>query len=269
MTAFCQSFALVNQEGAEFQHAGPLLAPTKPNCSAVKTEEKEGLWEVARGATAQSRSHGRPRKYVPSQHSDKMIRTAYIDFRKRGDRAVLLRAALRLGWPSHVVSRRARELGVVPVAQQRPWSRPELAILKNGVLLGAETIRRQLRKEGFHRSISSILAEKRHALVPLKIDHSAREVALSLGVDPHKVLLWIRRGLLLARRRNGSRWMISADAVRDFVFAYPQQFDLAKADKLWLLELLEGKQKKRRSPQRKKMEDTPLPPGSYPCLGSR
>lgn len=244
MTASCHDFAVLEQHRAQLPLSGPLFAQSKLYRATRKTEKKEGFWQVAKSATAQSRSHGRPRKYIPSQHSDKMIRAAYIHFRKHGDRSILQSTAMRLGWPSHAVSRRARELGVVHVPLQRPWSRTELAILKKGILLGAETIRRQLREKGFHRSIGSILAEKRRALVPLRIDHSARQVAFSLGVDPHKVLLWIRWGLLSARRKNSSRWLISAEAIRNFVFAHPQQFDLAKADKLWLLKLLEGKYKK-------------------------
>lgn len=216
-------------------------------CDSANGEERR-IWEVPRSAIAQSRSHGRPRKYVASHHSDKMIRSAFIDFRKHGDRTILRNASLRLGWPSHAVSRRARELGVAPVTQQRPWSRQELAILKRGILFGAETIRRQLREKGFHRSISSILAEKRSAMFPFKMHYSAREVAFGLGIDPHKVLLWIRRGHLSAQRsmREASRWMISADAVRTFVFTYPDQFDLAQADKFWLLKLLRGEHKKER-----------------------
>jgi hypothetical protein len=233
--------------GPKLPPSGPFFAQSKLYRATNKTEKKEGFWEVAKSATAQSRSHGRPRKYIPSHHTDKMIKAAYIHFRRHGDRSILHSTAMRLGWPSHAVSRRARELGVVPVALQRPWSRTELGILKKGILSGAETIRRQLREEGFHRSIGSILAEKTRALVPLAVDHSARQVAFSLGVDPHKVLLWIRRGLLAARRKNSSRWLISAEAIRTFVFAHPQHFDLAKADKLWLLKLLEGKYKKRRT----------------------
>lgn len=230
--------------GTSYRPRGRFSPQSKPYRATRNTEKKEGFWEVAKSATAQSRGHGRPRKYIPNQHSDRVIRAAYIHFRKQGDRSILRSTAMQLGWPSHAVSRRARELGVVPVPSQRPWSRTELAILKKGILLGAETIRRELREKGFHRSIGSILAEKRRALVPLKIDHSARKVALSLGVDPHKVLLWIRQGLLSARRKNSSRWLISAEAIRTFVFAHPQHFDLAKADKLWLLKLLEGKYKK-------------------------
>ncbi len=247
MTASCHGFVVLG----ETRGTPPLSGRFSPNARFITQhatgDKKEGFWEVAKSATAQSRGHGRPRKYIPSQHSDKMIRAGYIHFRKYGDRSMLHSTAMRLGWPPHAVSRRARELGVAPVPSQRPWSRTELAILKKGILSGAETIRRQLREEGFHRSIGSILAEKRRALVPFTMDHSARQVAFRFGVDPHKVLLWIRKGLLSARQKNSSHWLISAEAIRHFVFAHPQQFDLAKADKLWLLKLLEGKYKKRRT----------------------
>jgi hypothetical protein len=213
MTASCHGFAVLEQHRVQLPPSGPLLAQSKPYRATSNTEKKEGFWEVAKSATAQSRGHGRPRKYIPNQHSDKVIRAAYIHFRKHGDRSILHSTAMRLGWPSHAVSRRARELAVVPIPTQRPWSRTELAILKKGILSGAETIRRQLREKGFHRSIGSILAEKRQASIHSAIDYSARQVAFSLGVDPHKVILWIRRGLLAARRKNSSRWLISDEAI--------------------------------------------------------
>jgi hypothetical protein len=64
----------------------------------------------------------------------------------------------------------------------------------------------------------------------------------------HKVLAWIRRGILAAERRGTNRtqrqggdiWWISDRAVRRFILRYPEEIDLARVEKIWFLDLLTG-----------------------------
>lgn len=199
--------------------------------------------EMDRHAARQEQRPGRPRKYKPTKRTDRIIRAAYLDSRKGADPAVVQRAAARLGWPRQAVARRAAELGVAGSLRERPWSEHESAIVEGHSKAGAETIRQRLRHAGFQRSARSILAEKKR----LKIEtgnewYSARQAAAGLGVDPHKVIRWIKKGLLVAKRGKHptSPWSIKANDLRDFVFAHPEQIALGQADQLWLLKVLRG-----------------------------
>lgn len=186
---------------------------------------------------------GRPKKYIPTRRTDAIIKSAYLEFRRRGDHSTLRRAASSLNWPRYAVSRRATELGVSVRIHDRPWSKTELVVLQQAVQLGAESIRRRLNARGFKRSLGSILAKRKSIQSETNRGQcSARQAALGLGIDPHKVSQWIRRGLLVAKRAGykGSRWSISLTALRDFVFEHPEHIDLAQADKTWLLGVLKS-----------------------------
>jgi hypothetical protein len=198
---------------------------------------------MQRNAGRRERHYGRPRKYIPTKRADRIIKAAYLELRRHGDYSALKRAAEDLNWPRYAVSRRAAELGVSRRIGERPWSKLELMILGKTVELGAETIRQRLNARGFKRPIGSILAKKKSIQAETSGSlHSARQAALGLGVDPHKVSEWIRRRLLAAKRggQKNSRWFISTAALRDFVFQHSEHIDLAQANKTWLLEVLRG-----------------------------
>ena len=76
--------------------------------------------------------------------------------------------------------------------------------------------------------------------------YSANSLALAFGVDVHKVLTWIRRGLLAGSRRGtfrrpeqgGDTWWIPKNQVKRFIIRCPEEIDLARVEKFWFLDLI-------------------------------
>lgn len=73
---------------------------------------------------------------------------------------------------------------------------------------------------------------------------SARQAALIFGVDVHKVLGWIDRGLVrgtkVAHIGPQGTWHIAPSELRRFAFDSPGAYDIRKVDHLLLLDLLGG-----------------------------
>jgi hypothetical protein len=176
---------------------------------------------------------------------DNVIREAYWK-QRRGDRNALKTVARQLAWSRDAISRRGAELGVTR-AKERPWLAAEDQILERFGHLAPAAIQHRLANAGFRRSITAIQIKLRRCRIKQNLDgYSACGLADAFGVDVHKVLLWIRRGLLSATRRGTERraiqggdiWWISQAAARRFVLRAPEEIDLARVEKIWFLDLL-------------------------------
>jgi len=188
----------------------------------------------------------RARKYLRSAEVDQVIREAYEAWRTRGDRKAIKLAAKRIEWPRWMVKLRARQLGLTRV-KESPWSNTELAILDQFGWMQPETLAVKLRERGFQRSVSGITQMRTRQMAGANgAWFTARGLAKLLGIDDHKVLRWIRAGLLPARRRGTNRteaqggddWLIMRTAVRQFLIEHPVEYDLDKVDKYWFIDLL-------------------------------
>ena len=113
--------------------------------------------------------------------------------------------------------------------------------------LPVSSIRLRLAEQGFERSCAAIRVKVTRLRVKANLDgYSACALAAALGVDAHKILLWIRGGLLAAKRRGTQRvpdqggdiWWITRRAVKQFVLRAPEEIDLARVEKLWFLDLV-------------------------------
>lgn len=187
------------------------------------------------------------RKYVPTPVIDQAIRDAYQKQRQR-DRKALQAVGVRIGWSRNAVSKRGAELGVAR-AKERPWTVPEKELLERFGHLAPSGIRRQFSAAGFSRSIAAIQIKLNRTRIKRNLEgYSANSLAGALGLDVHKILTWIRRGLLTAERRGTERtqtqggdiWWISDRAVKRFVLRVPEEIDLARVEKIWFLDLLTG-----------------------------
>jgi hypothetical protein len=187
------------------------------------------------------------RKYVPTSEIDAVIREAYHK-QRQGDRQALTLASRRLGWSRNAVCKRGAELGVTRT-KERPWAPWEEDLLERFGHLAPSGIRRQLAAFGSFRSIAAIQVKLTRARIKQNLDgYSANSLAIAMGVDVHKTLAWIRRGLLSAERRGtnrnesqgGDTWWISHRAVKRFVLRAPEEIDLARVEKIWFLDLLTG-----------------------------
>jgi hypothetical protein len=113
--------------------------------------------------------------------------------------------------------------------------------------LAPSGIRSRLAARGFARSIAGIQVKLNRDRIKQNLDgYSACGLARALGIDVHKVMGWIRRGLLSAERRGtertdrqgGDTQWITQEAVRRFILRAPEELDLARVEKIWFLDLL-------------------------------
>lgn len=185
------------------------------------------------------------RKYVPTAGIDEAIRVAYR-LQRQGDRGALSSVSSTIGWPREAVCKRGAELGL-PRIKEKPWTPAEEQILERWGHLAPSGIRSRLAASGFARSIAGIQVKLNRNRIKQNLDgYSACGLARALGVDVHKVLGWIRRGLLNAEHRGtdrtdkqggDTRW-ITRKEVRRFVLRAPEELDLARVEKIWFLDLL-------------------------------
>jgi hypothetical protein len=187
------------------------------------------------------------RKYIPSITIDTIIRNAYFK-QRQGDRNALKIAGRQIGWSRSAVSKRGAELGVTRI-KESPWTTAEEEILERFGYLAPTGIQRRLAAAGFRRSVAAIQVKSNRFRIKRNLDgYSACALADAFGVDVHKVLVWIRRGLLRAERRGtdrtaaqgGDTWWIPNRDVRRFILRSPEEVDLARVEKIWLLDLLTG-----------------------------
>jgi hypothetical protein len=184
-------------------------------------------------------------KYVPTAVVDALIRTAYGQ-QRGGDRTALKRVAEKLGWPAYAVARRGAELGLSRT-KEKQWSPEEEAILFECGHLTRSGVQRRLRLAGYQRTCAAIALKMTRMRVKSNLDgYSAHSLATAMGVDVHKILSWISRGLLEAERRGtdrtprqgGDSWWITHKAVRQFVLRAPDEIDLWRVEKFWFLDLI-------------------------------
>jgi len=192
-------------------------------------------------------SNRHKRKYVPTPEIDLVIREAYRK-QRQGDRSALKTVSSQLGWTRNAVCKRGAELGVTRT-KERPWSAKEEELLEQFGHLAPSGIRRAMAASSSFRSIAAIQAKLTRSRIKQNLNgYSANSLADALGVDVHKVLLWIRRGFLNAERRGTARmesqggdiWWISRRAVKRFVLRAPEEIDLARVEKIWFLDLITG-----------------------------
>jgi hypothetical protein len=212
-----------------------------PMAAAAAPESMSG------GTISNDASVRHKRRYIPTASIDAAIREAYRR-QRQGDRNALKTASRQLGWPRSAVSRRGAELGITR-AKESPWTRSEEDILERFGHLAPSGIQSKLVSAGFNRSIAAIQVKLHRNRIKQNLNgYSANSLADALGVDVHKILLWIRRGLLKAERRGtaridsqgGDTWWIADRAVRKFIFQAPEEIDLARVEKIWFLDLITG-----------------------------
>jgi hypothetical protein len=184
-------------------------------------------------------------RYAPSPAIDELIRAAY-EKQRLGDRLALTVVSRKLGWPRYAMAKRGAELGVTRI-KERVWSECEEEILNRYGHLPISAVQRRLLQSGFERSCAAVQVKVTRLRIKQNLDgYSACSLALAFGVDVHKVLGWIHRGLLKAVRRGterqssqgGDTWWITHRDVQRFVLRAPDEIDLARVEKFWFLDLL-------------------------------
>ena len=183
--------------------------------------------------------------YRSSPETDAEILRAYM-LQRTGNRQALNTVARKLGWTKDAVVRRGAQLGVTRI-KELPWSPDEERILEESGHLTAAAIQTRLVQAGYRRSCAAVQVKLVRLRIKRNLDgYSANALARAFGVDVHKVISWIGRGLLEAARRGtartgrqgGDTWWITHQAVKRFVYRAPEEIDLARVEKFWFLDLL-------------------------------
>ncbi len=178
------------------------------------------------------------KKWVWNEIADDLLRRLY-DPTVRGRSQEI---ADRLKVPRWVVNHRAGELGLSRT-KDRPWSSEEEAYLEaNFHHASVKAMAVKLK-----RSPTAVkLKAKRLGLRKYDEGYTASSLAEALGVDPHWVLSRIRSGKLRASHRGtnrtvhqgGDSWLITDEAVIDYLANHPYDIELRKVDSLWFMDLV-------------------------------
>lgn len=159
------------------------------------------------------------------------------------------RLARRLQVPKWRLVRWAATLGLTqPTPDRRPWTATDDAHLEARLCAGRslEVIARELR-----RSVTACAVRAKRQQISRRSCRpgmSARQFALAMGVDSHKVTRWIARGHLRATPfgtartpgQGGDEWVITDQAIRRFLRGHPADYSLRQVDQVWFLGLVFG-----------------------------
>jgi hypothetical protein len=156
--------------------------------------------------------------------------------------------AKELQLPAWKLSRRAGQLGIRVVRLKQPdWQSAELRVLARYREEGAPTVRQELARAGFQRSLEAVrskikaLGERLQGPANGEV-FSAHFVASKMGVDEKTVVRWIYRGLAAAQTSAG--WRITPRSLRAWIANHPFEIELSKIDRKdwpWFIALLAGK----------------------------
>ena len=176
-----------------------------------------------------------PKKYRWTLERDALLHERY-DSRVKGRAAEI---AADFGWPKWVVTRRAQQLGIAHVKEPR-WTAEQDAFLQEHA--GVRTPLWISKRIG--RTLTAVVVRLKRLHISRRVRDglTARDLALCFGIDVHGVTRWIDQGKLAAKRRGTDRardpYVVSPQAIRQFVRCYPMLFRLDKVDQLWFMDLV-------------------------------
>lgn len=192
------------------------------------------------------KTRGYQRQAPATERDDRLIRAYYA--RPTHAYGGLKKLAAQTGRTKGWLAARARQLGLITGPLKAPdWTPAELAILEEYGHESDTKLQHRLRKAGFLRTTGAIAGRYYRCRIPRdRTDPdcwSANQVAFLMGMDAHRVLRWLHRGLLAAHKGQGDQRVahqIRRADLRAFLLTYPGEWDHRGCDHLWLIELLAG-----------------------------
>jgi len=157
------------------------------------------------------------KKYFFDEVADRLIAECYDSSTETIDRL-----SQTLALPRWAVKKRAQALGLSRT-KEKPWSQKEMAYLETNLhRLSLAVLARKL-----NRTVTAVaLKAKRLGIKKSEEGYTARSLAQAFGVDDHKVVRWVQRGILKASRRNSGR-------PHDLYFISDQE-------EVWFIDVLAG-----------------------------
>jgi hypothetical protein len=157
----------------------------------------------------------------------------------------LINHARKFNMPRWALYQRALKIGAVQSChQKRKWEDKEVKILKKNARYAPLTIKKQLERAGFKRSIESIVLKRKRMRLLSNLERmSACLCAEFFGVDLHWILNQIRSGLLKAEvirhdREGKTNYFIREEELRNFIITHPALVDLRTVEKYYFIELV-------------------------------
>jgi len=192
------------------------------------------------------------RKYFFTPEMDEQIRRIYqteVGIKAVAYAGPVKALAAKFGMPRWRVSRRALELGLLPIGKKdAPWTEQELEILERYAHLTPPRVQIRLKNAGFHRTQQAIQVKRKRSHISINSadGYTGRELAECFGIDAHSVMRWIANGLLKARKRGtartpqqgGDEYFIKDKWIRDFILSNVPLIDIRKCDKYWFIDLI-------------------------------
>lgn len=191
------------------------------------------------GAPRQVRG-GVPQKYFLDDRGRRLIMDLYDGSQERIE---LIKKHLP-GIPTRVISKWAIQMGKVSPRDFRKWTPEQEKFLCNNLrTMPMSKLEKHLRKE------RSTIVRKAKELGLYREDkedgHSIDSLAMALGItNDNKIKHWVDRGWLKGEKQTTAfktvKWYFTDKAVRDFIFAHPQEINPHKVDWLWVVDILAG-----------------------------
>jgi transcriptional regulator with XRE-family HTH domain len=147
-----------------------------------------------------------------------------------------------LGVPRYTIHQWASQLKLSR-RKARPWTTGDLIYLEANLhQMSYEQLAQKLERTeaAVYLKAQGLGLNKSHE------GYTLRGLAAAFGVSVDTVKRWIDKGWLKGKRRQSRReqvgdiWYFSDAAVKDFVRRHPEAVDPAKADWLWLVDVLCG-----------------------------
>jgi hypothetical protein len=223
------------------------LSEGGPACLRLLPLRNPNMLHMEAARMGLRKTRGYQRQAPASERDDRLIRAYYGQPSKAygGLKTLAAQTGRTKGW----LLARARQLGLVTGPLKAPdWRPEELAILEEYGHESDTKLQHRLKKAGFKRSTGAIAGRYYRYRIPRdRTDPdcwSANQLAFLLGMDVHRLLRLIQRGLLRAHRQGDFATRLShqikrAD-VRTFLVTYPTEWDHRGCDHLWLIEVLAG-----------------------------
>lgn len=181
---------------------------------------------------------GARQKWFLKDHERKMIMDLYDGTKSRTDQ--IQRAMPHI--PRYMICRWAMQLGLVPPKDR--WTlEQEKFLRKNLRRMTMKDLAKYLKKDrnSIRRKavIMGLYKEKKSD------GYSMNEFMMGIGVqNDDRVYKWIENGWLKGKKVttefSNVAWYFTDKAIREFIFAHPEELDQRKFDWLWIVDILAG-----------------------------
>lgn len=156
-----------------------------------------------------------------------------------------LRIKKKIKFTENEINRRAAELGLTK-PRQSPffWSNEEDQFLSDNIAVPARELHTMFNSTPGHqpRTISAIVARigRIGGVRELLFAHgyTATELSKKLHISKQTLDRMTSVNMIAGEKPNGRDWHFTKENIRKFIANHPDQIDITKVDKYWLIELL-------------------------------